>query len=104
MSESVMTIDRGGNKIWRNSKGQFHCIGGPALEYKKGDKCWYHNGQLHRTNGPAIEYKNGDKWWYVNDECLAWNDEGFWTLWDTLTPVQKQDPVLLSYLPGGLNV
>ena len=104
MSESVMEIDKSGHKVWRNLEGQYHRTDGPAIEFLDGTKYWYVNGKLHRLDGPAVEYSDGDKWWYVNDECLAWNDEGFWTLWDTLTPVQKQDPVLLSYLPGGLNV
>jgi hypothetical protein len=76
MSESVMEIDQWGNKRWRNSKRQ-----------------------LHRINAPAIEYEDGDTSWFVNDKWLGFNDKGFWKLWDRLTPEQKQDPVLLSYLP-----
>jgi hypothetical protein len=74
-----MTIDKCGNKFWRKLKD---------------DWC------LHRINGPALELQNGYKSWYVNGEWLGDNDEGFWALWDTLTDEQKQDPVLLSYLPG----
>ena len=100
MSESVMEIDGMGNKIWRNLEGEYHRIGGPAVEYRNGDKCWYQNGQLHRTNGPATVWYSSDyKLWYVNGKWLGNNDKGFWALWDTLTPEQKQDPTLLSYLP-----
>jgi hypothetical protein len=24
-------------------------------------------GSFHRLDGPAIEYSDGDKWWYLND-------------------------------------
>jgi hypothetical protein len=71
-----MEIDDWGNKRWKNSKGQYH-----------------------RTGGPAVEYLSGDKSWYVNGEWLGYDDEGFWALWDRLTTKQKQDSILLSYLP-----
>jgi hypothetical protein len=74
MSDSVMRIDKLGTKHWRNSSGQFH-----------------------RTNGPAIEVVDGGRVWYVNGELLGYNNEGFWALWDTLTPEQKQDPTLHKY-------
>lgn len=81
MSESTMTIDFLGNKFWRNSLGQYH-----------------------RTDGPAVEWEDGYKAWYVDGERLGYGNEGFWALWDTLTPKQKRDPTLLSYLPGDFNV
>jgi hypothetical protein len=99
MSESVMTTNSIGNKFWRNSKGEYHRTDGPAIEWIDGDKEWYENGERHRLNGPAIEWLSGKKTWYVNDKCLGDNDKGFWRLWDKLTPKQKKDPVLLSYLP-----
>jgi hypothetical protein len=99
MSESVMETDEFGSKFWRNSKGQLHRTDGPAVEYSNGCKIWIANGKRHRINGPAIGWESGDKTWYVNGECLGSNDEGFWELWDTLTEEQKQDPVLLTYLP-----
>lgn len=77
MSKSILTTTRSGNKIWKNSKGQWH-----------------------RLDGPAVEYVSGLKEWHVNDNWLGDNDKGFWALWDLLTPEQKQDPVLLSHLPG----
>ena len=99
MSESTMTTDEWGNKVWISSRGQFHRIGGPAIEYPDGYKAWLINGKRHRLNGPAIEHSDGSKTWCINGELLGINDEGFWELWDLLTPEQKQDPILLSYLP-----
>jgi hypothetical protein len=104
MSESVMEIDGMGHKYWRNSKGQFHRTDGPAFEYSNGYKAWYIKGRFHRINGPAIEDPYGPNMWCVNGECLGYGATGFWTLWDTLTPEQKKDPTLLSYLPGGFGV
>ena len=76
MSESTMSIGEWGNKYWKNSKGQ-----------------------LHRTDGPAVEFLDSSKVWYVNDVFLGIDDKGFWKLWERLTPEQKKDPILLSYLP-----
>ena len=104
MSKSTMLTDRLGNKYWKNSKGKLHRTGGPAAELSNGDKEWCVNGKLHRLNGPAIERSDGEKAWYVNDKFLGYDNKGFWKLWDTLTPEQKQDPVLLSYLPVDFNV
>ena len=99
MSDSVMSIDNRGNKLWKNSKGQLHRTGGPAAELSNGDKEWVVNGKYHRLNGPAIMYADGTYYWYINGKCLGHDDKGFWKLWDRLTPEQKKDPVLLSYLP-----
>ena len=68
-------------------------------ECENGTKIWFVNGKRHRLNGPAIEHSDGSKTWCINGELLGINDEGFWELWDLLTPEQKQDPILLSYLP-----
>ena len=99
MSDSTMTTNKWGSKFWRNSKGELHRLNGPACEHSNGYKVWYVNGKRHRINGPAIEHRSSDKYWYINGKGLGLNDKGFWALWDRLTPEQKQDPVLLSYLP-----
>ena len=99
MSDSTMTTDKWGTKRWTNSRGLYHQIDGPALEFKNGHKEWWLSGKLHRINGPAVEWANGEKVWWVNGKRLGFGDEGFWKLWDRLTPEQKQDSVLLSYLP-----
>ena len=64
---SEMEIENGA-KVWRNSKGQFHCEDGPALERADGLKEWYINGKRHREDGPAVEYADGETSWYINGE------------------------------------
>ena len=104
MSDSKMTTDEWGNKYWKNEKGQLHQTNGAAVVGEDGYRVWYVNGKRHRLNGPAIETPDGVTSWWVNGKCLGYNNEGFWNLWDTLTPEQKQDTTLLSHLPGGFNV
>jgi hypothetical protein len=55
MSESMMTVNVWGDKIWRNSKGKRHRLDGPAAEYSNGHKEWWVGGKRHRTDGPAVE-------------------------------------------------
>lgn len=66
-SESTMTVDSGGSKHWRNSKGEWHRTDGPACEHADGNKYWYQNGLYHREGGPAIEWASGTKFWYQNN-------------------------------------
>ncbi len=61
-----LRIDKDGNRTWLNSKGQFHRIDGPAIEYADGDKIWHKNGVKHREDGPAIIYTDGTKEWFLN--------------------------------------
>ena len=68
MNESICTINENGDKIWRNSAGQYHRIDGPAIECANGDKVWYVNGKRHRTDGPAVENADGGKWRYFNNK------------------------------------
>ena len=51
----------------RNSRGQHHREGGPAVIYPNGTQLWCRNGQLHRDNGPAATYSDGTQFWYRND-------------------------------------
>jgi hypothetical protein len=127
MSESMMEIDKWGDKIWRNSNRDLHRTDGPAIEYSNGGKEWRVGGKCHRTDGPAIEYSNGSKeWWvdgklhrldgpaiewsdglkewWVDGKCLGRDDSGFWALWDSLSNEDRANPTLLSYLPGDFNV
>jgi hypothetical protein len=99
VSESTMTVDERGDKVWRNSSGHCHRTDGPAIEWSNGDKAWWVNGKYHRVDGPAIECVNGDKMWYVNGKCLGFNNQGFWALWERLTDKDRANPTLLSYLP-----
>ena len=43
-----LEIDKHGNREWLNSKGQYHRIDGPAIEYINGSKEWWMNGIRHR--------------------------------------------------------
>jgi hypothetical protein len=62
----MLTIDKDGNRFWRNEKDKPHRIGGPAVEWCNCTKGWFVNGELHRIDGPAIEWNNGTKEWYIN--------------------------------------
>jgi hypothetical protein len=62
----MLEIDEDGNRCWYDEKHQLHRIGGPAVEYINGTKCWAVNGKRHRGDGPAIERHNGEMHWYVN--------------------------------------
>jgi hypothetical protein len=94
-----MTVDKWGEKIWRNSKGKRHRLDGPAVECENGHKEWYVEGKRHRTDGPAIEWANGNKAWWVDGKLLGYDDKGFWALWDSLSNEDRANPTLLSYLP-----
>lgn len=65
-SKCVVLTD--GTKTWKNAKGEFHRLDGPAIEFPDGTKHWYQNGQLHRLDGPAVEYPSGNKRWYRNNK------------------------------------
>jgi len=88
-------------KMYKNSKGKYHRLDGPALErvdgakywYKEGNwhredgpaveradgsKIWYKEGKFHRTDGPAFDYFNGNKYWYILDKELKEKDFNSW--------------------------
>jgi len=48
MEKYIVTVEDNGTIIWRNEKGKYH-----------------------RLEGPAIKWANGDKSWYLNDERLS---------------------------------
>ena len=58
---------RTGAIIYRNSRGQRHRVGGPAVIYASGTVAWYHNGRRHRIGGPAVIFADGSEHWYQND-------------------------------------
>ena len=70
MNKSTCTINKYGDKHWRNSKGECHRTDGPAIECTNGDKEWYFNGKLHRIDGSAIEDTNGRKEYWYRDERI----------------------------------
>jgi len=39
--------------------------------YNNGEKYWYQNDELHRVGGPAVEYSNGTKCWYLEGQELT---------------------------------
>lgn len=47
----------GGRIIYRNSKNQYHRVGGPAYIWENGDCSWWQNGRLHREDGPSMEFE-----------------------------------------------
>lgn len=76
-----------GARAWKDSKGRYHRIGGPAFISSDGSQqwivhgvlhredgpalihddgsMWYLNGQRHRINGPAVQRKNGEQQWFI---------------------------------------
>lgn len=63
-AESRMTIEDG-DRVWRNAKGQFHRLDGPAIEWANGGEFWYADHQLHREDGPAVVRPDGStEWWF----------------------------------------
>jgi len=78
MSKLKMYIDKYGTKIYKNSKGEYHRLDGPAWEHKTRDKEWYKEDLCHREKGPAIEYANGDKVWCVKGKKLKEKEFNLW--------------------------
>jgi hypothetical protein len=96
--ESFMIIDYFENKIWKNKKGKFHRLDGPAIESICNTKEWYKNGLRHRLDGPAIEYASGSKFWYQNGKlhredgpAVVYNDgEKEWWLNNLLQKTKEE--------------
>jgi len=87
-----------GNNWWWYKNGKLHREDGPAVGSGR-YKAWFKDGSLHREDGPAIEFADGVNGWHLNGEWLGLGTEGFWKLWDRLTPEQRGNPTLLRYLP-----
>jgi len=68
-NESTMTIETDGCRVWRNKRGQWHRLDGPAIERADGTKEWYQKDQRHRLDGPAVECADGTKYWYQKKQC-----------------------------------
>ncbi len=85
---------------WRNTDGNFHRIGGPAIVNKSlGYSYWYQHGKLHRTDGPAVVLSGEDgrnEWWYegqrhrTNGPALVYNN-GYRTEWWYLGMLHRVD-------------
>ncbi len=87
-----------GNKEWWFN-GERHRTDGPALECANGTKAWWFCGKRHRIDGPALEGANVNKQWWFNGKLLGFEDEGFWALWELLTPEERSDWKLLQWAP-----
>lgn len=64
MAADGPTIDRWGNKYWRDENGKLDRDGGPAFVGRDGTLWWYTHGKLDRDGGPALEYAGGTKEWF----------------------------------------
>ena len=49
------------HEVYKNEKGQFHRVDGPAV-INDIRKVWYYKGQFHRLDGPAYIEGNYHKW------------------------------------------
>ncbi len=85
-NESIMNVDKWGNKNWRNKEGKLHRLDGPAVEWPNGYKAWYKNGIIHRIDGPAIERPDGCKYWWKNGVKFPDKD----TFFESLTEKEKE--------------
>jgi hypothetical protein len=53
--------------------GEYHRVGGPAINWFDEDSAYYQNGILHRLDGPALDYVKFKEWW-INGECIQCKD------------------------------
>lgn len=60
---SVVIKGSNGLTMWKDSSGELHRDGGPAIEYPGGSYSWYKHGQLHRLGGPAYKDSSGEHWY-----------------------------------------
>ena len=84
VEQPVRTIDQTGTTNYRDSKGYYHRLDGPAVIYKNGDESWYQYGKLHRDGGPAMTSENGGKTWFQyglkhREDGPAVEDKSGWT-------------------------
>jgi len=63
-------INKDGDEIWRNERGEFHRTDGPAVIWKDGTEFWYQNDLQHRTDGPAVIWGTGKEYWFINDKSI----------------------------------
>ena len=67
-SEIRLSVDRDGEKTYRNGQGQIHRLDAPVVEWPDGTMFWLVNGKLHRADGPAIEWSDGGQEWWLGGE------------------------------------
>jgi len=66
--DSIMIMNKNGDRVWRNEEGQIHRTSGPAIECADGAREWWLNDQPHRADGPAYEKTDGTKVWFKNGQ------------------------------------
>jgi len=81
------TVSKSGNIFHHNSKGQFHRLDGPAVEYGT-NKCWYVNGRYHRLDGPAIIWTIGLREWFIDGFEYTKSKHNRLVLFFTLEPMR----------------
>jgi len=64
-------ITEHGTVCYYNTKGLYHRIDGPAVEYASGAKEWFVNGKHHRIDGPASIFPKTNKYWALNDVYMC---------------------------------
>ena len=71
---------------WRNSKGKFHRVNGPASKWVNDSERWYINDIDHNLNGPSAKFSVRHFKWYLNGRphridgpaCIRINEFDSW--------------------------
>lgn len=45
-----------------------------------------------------LDHSDGSTGWYICNAFAGYNEDGFWKVWRVLTPRQKKDITLISYI------
>ena len=75
-----------GSIYYFNSKGDYHRLGGAAVERADSYKEWWINGRLHRIDGPAAIWKSGYKEWWANGQIYLKHRHNRLALFSILEP------------------
>jgi len=78
-------IEPSGDVYFRNYKGQYHRLDGPAVEWVDGTKYWYINGLCHRIDGPAAK-RDGFLYWFLKDKFYKKSNHNRLALFSILEP------------------
>jgi len=66
-SDSKIYINKYGTKRYKNSKGYYHRLDGPAIEWLNGDKAWYKEGKGHMVQQMNIQMERNIGGYYIKD-------------------------------------
>ena len=66
-----------------DSKGRWHRLDGPAVEYASGSASWYVNGKAHRLVGPANTWVED---WCINGQSYSKSCHNRLVLFSVLEP------------------